>query len=69
LDYEGKASLAYAFEVVEKFDKVICQHDATKVIFGIMEIPKPNKSGVVSSILANRDPKVHCWRRRGIRHT
>ena len=69
LDYDGKATLAQAFEVVEKCDKALCQHDATDMIFGMTEFPKSKKPVAVSGGLADTDPDIHCWRCGGTGHT
>jgi hypothetical protein len=32
LDYEGRATLAQAFAVVERCDRALCQHDVTNIV-------------------------------------
>jgi hypothetical protein len=40
LDYEGRATLAQVFAVVERCDRVLCQHEATNMVSWMIESMK-----------------------------
>jgi hypothetical protein len=40
LDYEGRATLAQAFAVVERCDRTLCQHNATDMVSWMTESTK-----------------------------
>jgi hypothetical protein len=66
LDYEGRATLAQAFAVVERCDRALCQHDATDMVSWMTDGTKSRRVATTTSSLAETQPDkgqriLHCW--------
>ena len=56
LDYEGRATLAQVFAVVERCDRALCQHDAADMVSWMTESTKSRRIITATSSLADNQP-------------
>jgi hypothetical protein len=66
LDYEGRATFAQAFAVIERCDRALCQHDATDMVSWMTKNTKSKRIITATSSLAGtqhvKEQKIlHCW--------
>ena len=66
LDYEGRATLAQAFAVVERCDQGLCQHDAADMVSWMSKNTKSRRIVTATSSLAETQPvkeqnNLYCW--------
>lgn len=57
LNYDGKATLAQAFAMVEKCDRALWQHNAIDMVSSMRDTTKPKKALIATSSLADIQPK------------
>jgi hypothetical protein len=63
MEFDGRATLAEAFAVVEQCDCALCQHEATDLVSLLVDSSKPQRASVTIARLAEveTDNIYHCW--------
>ena len=63
MEFGGRTTLVEAFAIVEQCDRALCQHDATDLVFLLVDSSKSRKAPVATAGLAEAevDKTLYCW--------